>query len=158
MTDLLDAYGEVTKAEMKTDEGRRYPAAAYAYVPDPDKSSTWKLRLWSPEPGEKETVAQIGAAVAALGPGGFRGNRVKIPADDLPHVFERLYASKRRPDVRESGSGLGLAIVRELVQAMGGSVWAESEPGGGASLVVIQTLYHAFIGAVVSSKDIGTNN
>ncbi len=59
-----------------------------------------------------------------------------ISADDLPHVFERLYASKRRPDVRESGSGLGLAIVRELVQAMGGSVWAESQPGGGASIVV----------------------
>ena len=64
--------------------------------------------------------------------------RVSRLADDhyLPHVFERLYASKRRPDVRESGSGLGLAIVRELVQAMGGSVWAESQPGGGANLVV----------------------
>jgi len=59
-----------------------------------------------------------------------------IALDDLPHVFERLYASKRRPDVRESGSGLGLAIVRVLVHALGGSVWAESQPGGGASLVV----------------------
>ena len=29
-----------------------------------------------------------------------------------------------------------MAIVRELVQAMGGSVSAESEPGGGASLIV----------------------
>ena len=59
-----------------------------------------------------------------------------VPADDLPHVFERLYASKHRPDDRESGSGLGLAIVRELVHAMGGSVWAESTPGSGATLVV----------------------
>ena len=59
-----------------------------------------------------------------------------ISAEDLPHVFERLYASKRRPDVRESGSGLGLAIVRELVHAMGGSVWAEARPGAGACLVV----------------------
>ncbi len=75
-----------------------------------------------------ETATGIQLRVVDDGPG--------IPADDLPHVFERLYASKRRPDVRESGSGLGLAIVRELVQAMGGSVWAESEPGGGASLVV----------------------
>jgi len=100
MTDLLDAYGEVTKAEMKTEEGRRYPASAYAYVPDPDKSSTWKLRLWSPEPGEKETVAQIGAAVAALGPGGFRGNRVKIPAEDLPAVKRRVLQAwlKVHPD------------------------------------------------------------
>ncbi len=75
-----------------------------------------------------ETATGIQLSVRDDGPG--------IPADDLPHVFERLYASKRRPDVRESGSGLGLAIVRELVQAMGGSVWAESQPGGGASLVV----------------------
>ena len=59
-----------------------------------------------------------------------------VPADDLPHVFERLYASKHRPDDRESGSGLGLAIVRELVHAMGGSVWAESTPGSGATLLV----------------------
>jgi len=101
MTDLLDSYGDpVTKAETKTEDGREYPASAYAYVPDPDKSSTWKLRLWSPEPGEKETVAQIGAAVAALGPGGFRGNRVKIPADDLPGVKRRVLQAwlKVHPD------------------------------------------------------------
>ena len=51
-------------------------------------------------------------------------------------MFKRLYASKHSPDDRESGSGLGLAIVRELVHAMGGSVWAESTPGSGATLVV----------------------
>ncbi|HBL08531.1 MAG TPA: hypothetical protein DDZ64_05520, partial [Acidimicrobiaceae bacterium] len=34
------------------------------------------------------------------------------------------------------GSGLGLAIVRELVQAMSGTVSAEVTPGGGATLVV----------------------
>ena len=59
-----------------------------------------------------------------------------VPADDLPHVFEWLYASKHRPDDRESGSGLGLVIVREIVHAMGGSVWAESAPGSGAALIV----------------------
>jgi len=40
------------------------------------------------------------------------------------------------PDDRESGSGLELAIVREMVHAMGGSVWAESAPGSGATLGV----------------------
>ena len=74
------------------------------------------------------TATGIQLSVTDDGPG--------IAVDDLPHVFERLYASKRRPDVRESGSGLGLAIVRELVLAMGGSVWAESQPNGGTSLVV----------------------
>ena len=49
-----------------------------------------------------------------------------IAADDLPHVFERLYVARHQPPRREAGSGLGLAIVRELVGAMGGQVRAES--------------------------------
>tara|TARA_B100000959_G_C14967091_1_gene618201 strand:- start:414 stop:1880 length:1467 start_codon:yes stop_codon:yes gene_type:complete len=59
-----------------------------------------------------------------------------IDAEDLPHVFERLYVSKRNPASQESGSGLGLAIARELVQAMDGTVSAGSSPGGGACLTV----------------------
>ena len=59
-----------------------------------------------------------------------------ITPEDIPHVFERLYLSKRRPGNLESGSGLGLAIVRELVQAMSGTVSAEVTPGGGATLVL----------------------
>lgn len=45
-----------------------------------------------------------------------------IAAEDLPHVFERLYVSARVPARKEAGSGLGLAIVKELVEAMGGRV------------------------------------
>ena len=57
-------------------------------------------------------------AVADDGPG--------IAAEDLPHVFERLYVARHRPAPSESGSGLGLAIVRELVETMGGHVHARS--------------------------------
>lgn len=54
-----------------------------------------------------------------------------IAPDDLPRVFERLYADDRRPTRGPApgstgGSGLGLAIVRELVAAMGGQVRATS--------------------------------
>ena len=60
-----------------------------------------------------------------------------IAAEDLPHVFERLYVSAHRPVRSESGSGLGLAIVRQLVEAMGGSVEAGAAgSGGGARLTV----------------------
>ncbi|MEZ5233064.1 MAG: HAMP domain-containing sensor histidine kinase [Acidimicrobiales bacterium] len=45
-----------------------------------------------------------------------------IAAEDVPHVFERLYVSARVPVRKEAGSGLGLAIVKELVEAMGGQV------------------------------------
>ena len=84
MTNLVDAYGEVvTKAEMKTDDGLEYPAKAYAYVGDPDVVSTWKLRLWE-TPELKETRRQIGMAVAALGPGGFRGTGFRSQPTTCP--------------------------------------------------------------------------
>ncbi len=56
-----------------------------------------------------------------------------ISAEDLPHLFERLYQSADQPARAESGSGLGLAIVRELVGAMGGSVGVTSPATGGAT-------------------------
>jgi signal transduction histidine kinase len=50
-----------------------------------------------------------------------------IPSEYLPHIFERHF---RVPgDTTQGGSGLGLAIVREIVNAHGGTVTCESEPG-----------------------------
>lgn len=59
-----------------------------------------------------------------------------ISAEDLPHVFERLYAADRYRAARPSGSGLGLAIVRELVHAMGGAVSATSTEAAGTTFGV----------------------
>ena len=80
--------------QMKTEDGVEFPAEAYAYVPDRERPSTWKLRLWD-SPEEKITPRQLGRAVAALGPGGFRGQRVQIPAADLARV-KRTIASAWR--------------------------------------------------------------
>jgi two-component system sensor histidine kinase BaeS len=59
-----------------------------------------------------------------------------IPAEDLPHVFERF----RRVDTSRSratgGSGLGLAIVRQVVDAHGGVVRLDSEPGRGTRATI----------------------
>jgi hypothetical protein len=57
--------------------------------------STWKLRLWD-SLEQRETVAQVSRAVAALSPSGFRGNRVQIPAEDLPSVKAKVRAAWRR--------------------------------------------------------------
>lgn len=54
-----------------------------------------------------------------------------IPADDLPHVFERFYVADRRV-----GSGLGLAIVRSIVESHGGTVHVDSAPGRGTEVRV----------------------
>jgi two-component system sensor histidine kinase BaeS len=61
-----------------------------------------------------------------------------IAPEDLPHVFERLYTSRRQPG-RKVGTGLGLAIVRELVSAMGGHVAVGPTATGGTRFVVTLT-------------------
>ena len=98
MSDETERIMEATKRE----DGKDFPASDYAYVPDPDKPSTWKLRMTS-EPGGPPDPRILGAAAAALGPG-FRGNRVEIPRDALPAVKRKLRAAWRKahPDADES--------------------------------------------------------
>ncbi len=60
----------------------------------------------------------------------FRDSGPGISQDDLLFIFDRFYkASKSRNT--SSGSGLGLAIAREITEAHGGRIWAESIPGKG---------------------------
>jgi signal transduction histidine kinase len=52
-----------------------------------------------------------------------------IPPDDLDHVFERFYRVEKSRDRARGGAGIGLAIVKQLVEAGGGRVGAESAEG-----------------------------
>jgi signal transduction histidine kinase len=52
-----------------------------------------------------------------------------IPAADLPRVFERFYRVEKSRDSARGGAGIGLAIVKQLVEAEGGEVGADSTPG-----------------------------
>ena len=52
-----------------------------------------------------------------------------IPQGDLPHVFERFYRVEKSRDRVRGGAGIGLAIVKQLVEATGGRVGAESQAG-----------------------------
>ena len=74
--------------------------------------------------GRAVTVEADGArlVVSDTGPG--------IPAEDVPHAFERFYLYDKIGRDRPIGSGLGLAIVRQLATAMGGTVGVESGAGG----------------------------
>jgi diadenosine tetraphosphate (Ap4A) HIT family hydrolase len=52
-----------------------------------------------------------------------------IPAEDLPHIFDRFYKTRD-----SGGMGLGLSIARKLVEAHGGSIAAESAPDRGMAM------------------------
>jgi signal transduction histidine kinase len=52
-----------------------------------------------------------------------------IPAEDLPHVFERFYRVEKSRDPARGGAGIGLAIVRELITSFGGAVGVASADG-----------------------------
>ncbi|HEY7348199.1 MAG TPA: sensor domain-containing protein [Ktedonobacterales bacterium] len=56
---------------------------------------------------------------------------IGIPPEDLERVFERFYRTDASRARSTGGFGLGLAIVRDLVNAMGGSISAESAVGEG---------------------------
>jgi signal transduction histidine kinase len=54
-----------------------------------------------------------------------------IYPEDVPHIFEPLYSTKRG-----TGMGIGLAAVREIISGLGGRISVESVPGSGSLFIV----------------------
>ena len=77
------------KQETKTEDGVKFKASDYAVVPDSDKPSTWKLRLAEKSSGNF-TVRQVAAAITAMQPGGFRGQRVQLTGDQKKQAVSRI--------------------------------------------------------------------
>jgi two-component system sensor histidine kinase GlrK len=68
----------------------------------------------------------VGLSVSDNGPG--------IPAEDLPHVFDRFYQGRQNGKNKLPGSGLGLALAKRVVEAHGGKIGIESEVGKGTTV------------------------
>ncbi|WP_019887524.1 sensor histidine kinase [Streptomyces purpureus] len=116
----------------------------------PELTFTAELRPWyvraEPAALERALVNVLDNAVKFSPPGGrvevaltggelsVRDHGPGIPADELPHVFERFW---RSPSARSlPGSGLGLSIVARTVQQTGGTVALSAAEGGGTRAVV----------------------
>jgi signal transduction histidine kinase len=63
-----------------------------------------------------------------LGPG--------VAAADLPRLFERFYRGEAAKP-RSSGTGMGLSIARGLLASVGGRIWADNHPEGGAIFTIV---------------------
>lgn len=61
---------------------------------------------------------------------------IGIPAEDSPWLFERMFRAREAERRQIQGTGLGLTIVKAIVDAHGGTVAVESEPGQGATFRV----------------------
>jgi signal transduction histidine kinase len=66
----------------------------------------------------------------------FDDEGLGIAAADLPHIFERFYRGDPSRARATGGFGLGLAIAKALVEAYGGTIRAESNPGKGTRMTV----------------------
>jgi PAS domain S-box-containing protein len=60
----------------------------------------------------------------------FTDNGIGIPSEQIPHIFEPFYTTKK------SGTGLGLSISRDIVKRMGGQIGVDSEPDRGTTFTV----------------------
>ena len=61
---------------------------------------------------------------------------IGMPAEHLPHIFDRFYRVDKARNRMDGGTGLGLAIVKWIAEAHGGGISVTSEVGKGSSFSV----------------------
>ncbi len=127
---------EVTRANRDVDLSQEVPDDLPPVFADPERVYQVLFNLldnavrFTPSGGRITVTASrhngsVDVAVADTGPG--------IGAEHLPRLFERFYRVDEARSRDDGGTGIGLAIARSVVEAHGGRIWAESEPGRGST-------------------------
>ena len=74
----------------------------------------------------------------------IRDNGPGIPAEDLPHIFDRFYRIQKDRNRKTGGSGLGLSICKLIAELHNGSCNVESKVGAGTSFIISLPLLFDF--------------
>jgi two-component system, OmpR family, heavy metal sensor histidine kinase CusS len=108
---------------------------------DPELGGIWKKPKIEVELVRDEAGCNIRLTV--------RDSGVGIDAEHLPHVFERFYRAdkSRTRDGVAAGTGLGLSICKAIVNAHRGTIHVKSQPGKGATFIVVLPLTTSEAGA-----------
>lgn len=67
----------------------------------------------------------------------IKDDGIGIPEKELPFIFERFYRADKSRNRLTGGSGIGLTIVKSIVEAHGGRIYVESQPGNGSRFTVL---------------------
>jgi PAS domain S-box-containing protein len=62
-----------------------------------------------------------------------KDNGIGIPSENLDNIFSRYYQVTQKSERSAMGTGLGLHIAKQIIDAHGGRIWAESEAGQGST-------------------------
>ena len=81
-----------------------------------------QVKIWCDYDQNKNSVT---THIKDTGPG--------IPAENLPHLFEKFYRITGPLEEGSKGTGLGLYISKSIIKLHGGKIWVESEPGKGST-------------------------
>lgn len=85
---------------------------------------------YSPQGGEIKVFARAEAEELVIG---VSDHGIGIPASQQAELFKPFHQLKNSNLTRVDGAGLGLLVCRRLVEAHGGRIWLESEPGKGST-------------------------
>lgn len=114
----------------------RAPADLPPVACDPDRFRQVLLNLldnaikYSPDGGEVRVVLEPNGEALRFA---VHDEGLGFPPAERERIFERFHRLDPQQSRGIGGTGLGLYISRELVERMGGSMWAESTPGHGSS-------------------------
>lgn len=132
---IIDRF-EMSKSDKVTFQ-RLFPEASYYVEIDTDKVTQVIDNIisnaikYSPDGGNVRFGFTVQGEMLKIM---ISDDGMGIPKENVGRIFDRFYRVDRARARSMGGTGLGLAIAREMIEAHGGKIWAESEEGHGTTI------------------------